>query len=198
MSCQPLSFRQRLNGYMGGQSSATLGYPPEAEVQMPYAYPPVGRHGSRQGPKPVPPHAQYAAMGDGHQQAGQQMYYPPRRDQYSVGPSQASSALGRRHSHSDIGLAPSQISAPPQESQWRGVPNSFAMKAKDCFKALEVNDIVPLTTTLSAAIYHHYKNRNASELVPYRHPHWMNYVYKAMMVYSAFRFAKNRGLIGSS
>ncbi|KAJ2715544.1 hypothetical protein H4R19_001148 [Coemansia spiralis] len=188
MSREPLSYRQRLNAHMVGQSSATLGYPHEAETHMPHAYHHPAYCASRQG-VPVAPQPQYAAMGEGQQQAGRQMYYPPGREEYP----HASSAFSQYPSKSDTAPVSSKASQASRRMQ-----NSFAVMAKDCLKSVQLQDAVPLVTTLSAAIYHHFNNRRSEDFVPYQHPHWIGWVYRGMMVYSAYTFAKARGLIGSS
>ncbi|KAJ2715543.1 hypothetical protein H4R19_001147 [Coemansia spiralis] len=133
---------------------------------------------SRQGP--VPPQMPHA---DPH------MYYPAGRDGFP----QAPSGFGQYPGKSGTGMGSSKTSLVGQRA-----PKTFTAVAKDCLKAVEKPDAIAVLTCLSAAMLHHFRNRNSNGLVPFPNPRWVEYVCNAMSFYSVYSFAKERGLVGSS
>ncbi|KAJ2850126.1 hypothetical protein IWW36_002125 [Coemansia brasiliensis] len=78
-----------------------------------------------------------------------------------------------------------------------GSANSLLNCLKDSVKSVQITDVIPAVTMLSAAILHHTKHRRSDTLIPYQKSHWFKRLNNALFAYNAYAFAKDNGFIKS-
>ncbi|KAJ1725263.1 hypothetical protein LPJ61_005660 [Coemansia biformis] len=222
---EPLSYRQRLNAYIAAQSSATLVYPQEPELHMPYPHEPM-YYTSRKplpnesGPTLVPQAAASSVWANQppQQQQQQQMQFAGGggvTPGYSVGATQGYTGSVSpyqprpmhtpyprpNHPASGVSHYPSDSGSGYYSGETSVAPrkptNTFVACAKDCFQSIAIQDAVPVVATICGAVIHHIGNRKSDSFAPYQKPAWVRYVCNAMMIFSGFAFARARGIIGA-
>ncbi|KAJ2268799.1 hypothetical protein IW137_000417 [Coemansia sp. RSA 1287] len=76
-------------------------------------------------------------------------------------------------------------------------PNTFVNRLVDSIRNITLSEAVPIATLFGAALFHHYRNRKSSTMVPYEAPRWVKYAKNAVFAYNCYGFAQNNGFIKS-
>ncbi|KAJ1854394.1 hypothetical protein GGH12_004551 [Coemansia sp. RSA 1822] len=97
--------------------------------------------------------------------------------------------------------AATQAPPPPSSSSSSsdhddGLPaNTYANRFKAILRAVTISEVGPMILLTGGMLAHHYRNRNASKLIPYQMPKWIRYLKNILFAYNGLKFSRNNGLI---